>query len=467
MATKKVITSIDSRMGKRGRRETFSFSGVEAQEHIDEYMEEVRMTRADLESYKTSAAESATTASAASTAAASASTAAGAAAASASTAAEAATKAADATDGVVDACKEAAEEASTAATAAGTSAESAQAAAEAAQKAADQAGAAVVGVASFNGRGGAVVPQAGDYTADMVGAISEEVLNSKISGVEEDLNTVGEDLTALNGKVTTLIGSDSGKSARTIALEELVKQLIPENAQASLDTLKEISEWIQSHPEEAAAMNEKIAALQTALTGKADKATTLSGYGITDAYTRSEVEANTVKTLSISGRTITVTFGDGSTATLTTQDTNTTYSNATTSAAGLMSASDKSKLNGIATGATNVTVDSALSSTSTNPVQNKAINTALSAKADTTTVTEIQTEVNARPSARKLATQTLTASGGTLTWTDNAIGDDSLIDVYASIPNIAPSEITQSGTTCTVTFDAQDEAFSVAIVVMY
>lgn len=53
--------------------------------------------------------------------------------------------------------------------------------------------------------------------------------------------------------------------------------------------------------------------------------------------------------LSISGRTITWTKADGTTGTLTTQDT--TYSNATTSAAGLMSAYDKTKLNGIASGA--------------------------------------------------------------------------------------------------------------------
>ena len=53
--------------------------------------------------------------------------------------------------------------------------------------------------------------------------------------------------------------------------------------------------------------------------------------------------------LTISGRTITWTKADGTTGTLTTQDT--TYSNATTSAAGLMSAEDKTKLNGIASGA--------------------------------------------------------------------------------------------------------------------
>lgn len=69
---------------------------------------------------------------------------------------------------------------------------------------------------------------------------------------------------------------------------------------------------------------------------------------------------------------------NGSNTTITIPDNNTTYSNATTSTAGLMSSSDKTKLDGIATGATKVTVDSALSSTSTNPVQNKAVNTAIS-----------------------------------------------------------------------------------------
>ena len=63
------------------------------------------------------------------------------------------------------------------------------------------------------------------------------------------------------------------------------------------------------------------------------------------------------------------------------QDTNTTYSAATTSTAGLMSASDKAKLDGIASNATHVTIDSAFSTTSTNPVQNKVIKAALDCKA--------------------------------------------------------------------------------------
>lgn len=55
---------------------------------------------------------------------------------------------------------------------------------------------------------------------------------------------------------------------------------------------------------------------------------------------------------------------------------------ASTSTAGLMSVSDKKKLDGIAAEANKTIVDTTMSSTSTNPVQNKVINTALSGKAN-------------------------------------------------------------------------------------
>ena len=49
--------------------------------------------------------------------------------------------------------------------------------------------------------------------------------------------------------------------------------------------------------------------------------------------------------------------------------------NATETESGLMSAEDKIKLDGIEDGANKTVIDTALSSTSTNPVQNKVINT--------------------------------------------------------------------------------------------
>lgn len=54
-----------------------------------------------------------------------------------------------------------------------------------------------------------------------------------------------------------------------------------------------------------------------------------------------------------------------------------THDAASTSAAGFMSSTDKSKLDGIASGANKTTVDSAMSTTSTNPVQNKVVAAAI------------------------------------------------------------------------------------------
>ena len=94
--------------------------------------------------------------------------------------------------------------------------------------------------------------------------------------------------------------------------------------------------------------------------------------------------------------------------------TNTTYDIATQSANGLMSSSDKTKLDGIATGANKTTVDSALSSTSTNPVQNKVINSALAGKAaasHTHTTQSAEATSNANASyLRQIATGTATAT---------------------------------------------------------
>lgn len=81
---------------------------------------------------------------------------------------------------------------------------------------------------------------------------------------EADLDTALK--AVLDGKASgadlaTLIGTDAGKSARTIANEELAAQLIPEGAQEALNTLTEIAQWIQDHPNDASAMNAAITKL--------------------------------------------------------------------------------------------------------------------------------------------------------------------------------------------------------------
>jgi hypothetical protein len=117
---------------------------------------------------------------------------------------------------------------------------------------------------------------------------------------------------------------------------------------------------------------------------------------------KDNINTNTTYNLTKSGSTITLRGSDGSTFNVT--DSNTVYGNATASAAGLMSAADKAKLDGVAAGSNRVTIDAELSTTSTNPVQNKVIKSALDGKSNTGhthddryyTESEINTKLNAK-----------------------------------------------------------------------
>lgn len=109
----------------------------------------------------------------------------------------------------------------------------------------------------------------------------------------------------------------------------------------------------------------------------------------------------------------------------------TTYSAATTSAAGLMSASDKTKLDGIATGANKTTVDSALSSTSTNPVQNKVVNTAIANLNTLVGDTAVSTQIT------NAASSTTPKVAGTA-----AVGTETM---FARGDHVHPAQTTVSG----------------------
>lgn len=158
-----------------------------------------------------------------------------------------------------------------------------------------------------------------------------------------------------------------------------------DGAPATYDTLKEISEWIATHQSE-------YEALIAAIAGKVDK---VEGKGLsTEDYTTAEktklagIEAGannytlpTATASALGGIKVGANLAiDSSTGVLSGD-----YSAASSSAAGLMSAADKTKLDGIEAGATAITVDSAISSSSTNPVENQAIYTALAGKVDTET----------------------------------------------------------------------------------
>lgn len=109
-------------------------------------------------------------------------------------------------------------------------------------------------------------------------AYDDTELRELIQGNADGIEALEGRADAVEAKVDTLVGSDADKSVRTIANEELAAQLIPEAAKESLDTLAEIAAWIQEHPDDAAAMNAAIEALQKQLQGIAAGEGTVKKY---------------------------------------------------------------------------------------------------------------------------------------------------------------------------------------------
>lgn len=120
-----------------------------------------------------------------------------------------------------------------------------------------------------------VVAYVDEKTAGIASDAALTALAGRVTTAEGEIDAIQADylkaadktelqgnIDAVSGKVTTLVGTDTGKSVRAIANEELVAQLIPETAAESLDTLQEIAAWIQAHPGDASAMNQAITALQ-------------------------------------------------------------------------------------------------------------------------------------------------------------------------------------------------------------
>ena len=82
------------------------------------------------------------------------------------------------------------------------------------------------------------------------------------NAIQANADAIEAHKTAVDDKVTTLVGDDTGKSVRTIANEELAAQLLSGDADADFQTLQELAAWLEDHPEDAAAMNKAIEDLE-------------------------------------------------------------------------------------------------------------------------------------------------------------------------------------------------------------
>lgn len=115
---------------------------------------------------------------------------------------------------------------------------------------------------------------------DLVSDLDVGALEGRMDAVEEDITAINNATTGIlaqakgytdtevgkvQANVTTLIGDDTGTSVRAIAANEVAK--IVAGADENFDTLKEVSDWIASDTEGAAAMQNAIAAIKKEIGG--------------------------------------------------------------------------------------------------------------------------------------------------------------------------------------------------------
>lgn len=160
---------------------------------------------------------------------------------------------------------------------------------------------------------------------------ADGVLGVPAGAVDVLHDTDGKVYVKGNGKVQ-LVGSDfadgilgvvAGAGIDAQIAAEVAKLIA--DAPEDFDTLKEISDWIYSHADSAAEMNSEIQSLKTEKANKTDIPTSLP--------------ANGGNSDTVNGHTV------ESDVPVDAMFTDTTYSNATTTDAGLMSAEDKINLN--------------------------------------------------------------------------------------------------------------------------
>ena len=453
----KSIIDIYARRGKRGEVARFDFSGSEAKREINQYIDTIKATKEDLDADKEASASYADRAEKANASAEQSASLAAEKSESAISSAKSAKKSADNAANVKASVDISEGNATSSAAVAkswavgpssteeiGTDTNNAKYWAEIARNSVSSAG-----VSSWNGRSGAVTPQDGDYTAEMVGALPYEgtaVAASKLSQgrkITASLELEGgysfdgtKDVSVgISGTLSVAHGGTGGATAAdarrklgvpsTDTASSSANGLLSSDDKNKLDGIEEGANKTvvdaalspsSVNPVQSKAVHEAIAKINEKLDGidaGANKTIVDTAF--------SSTSTNPVQNKVIDAQITTI----------------------------------NDKLDGIESGANKTIVDSELSTTSTNPLQNKVISALLTA---------LEGKLGGIP--KVLPAQSLTAAGGTLTFNDASITENSLITPHATLYGISPENMESSAGTCTVTFSAQSSAFDVCITVI-
>ena len=135
--------------------------------------------------------------------------------------------------------------------------------------------------------GGIGLPSTGD-TLGLVKSGGDCTITDGVITVKDNSHKhIFPDIDGLNDFVTNFMTQLSEKASTSdlnTAVDGLRQELLGDTPVEAYNTFTELAAYIEAHQDAADA-------LTSAIGSKADKATTLSGYGITDAYTKTEVDA--------------------------------------------------------------------------------------------------------------------------------------------------------------------------------
>lgn len=137
------------------------------------------------------------------------------------------------------------------------------------------------GSTTFDGSQDVTISLALSDTAVTAGTYTKVTVDSK-GRVTKGENIAISDVTGLQDKITSIETSVSGKADKANSLAGY--------GITNAYTKTEVDSKVSDLTSQLGTANETIESLETAVEGKADKSTTLAGYGITDAYTASTID---------------------------------------------------------------------------------------------------------------------------------------------------------------------------------
>ena len=114
-----------------------------------------------------------------------------------------------------------------------------------------------------------------DYVATQIGELDVSALAGRVDTLETEMDTAQGDITTIKGQITTINGEGEGSIKKALS-----------DAKAYTDTIASG----KANAEHTHTIDD-VTDLQTALDGKANKSTTLAGYGIGDAYTKDQTDS--------------------------------------------------------------------------------------------------------------------------------------------------------------------------------